>query len=631
MDLESPFLKVALVKTKTGTVEKREIKKARLVGGNLELEKVEGGVAVFPAQDVLAILPLLPKRDDSCSVEEAEQAIRLLQGITPDLLLQAGLESTQIQEWEKLKVRVLELKKQKDEKDRKEKDAKQAEAKSNLEKEVHDWLKEAGEFRKPRTEKELMELRQSGETLAGKSPEQMESILEAMAVLSQVQPKEKGETLPDLSKLNEIQPKLIPDELLGWLSGGVVLFSIFGLFFGLAFLSSSLTRFKEGAFLGGITFGILGLGLLGVLIWTWLPIRVTGQALANRVDPKMDELEIYLKNRTKTVYYFPKKQFSFSPDEWMSWILGYLPASEESIGLFRVRMKEGGLWLTENSWTWQQPLTGLAIPLPFRITFEGKNPNPNNWANPDIAKVYLGRWSIPDAIAGLLKDSASSIWRQGLSSAGLAGVKLEKGEKGMILITVPAAGVRPKYELPKKEETPTQVASPYRKQISAEEMAQEFQKGHGKEFIGKFVLLEGFVERVESGSEVSGVPVASKQVGERKNKDKDESSLIPNGEFGQSTYDSFYLRTGSKPIRCLIKSQFVFVQDERKDIYLGPSADTISVEPFIKNGYRVKLLTEGRVEEVNRYGEIEVYGIRLDPGKLKEQIEIFDPIEVQKK
>ena len=75
----------------------------------------------------------------------------------------------------------------------------------------------------------------------------------------------------------------------------------------------------------------------------------------------------------------------------------------------------------------------------------------------------------------------------------------------------------------------------------------------------------------------------------------------------------------------------MFVQDERKDVYVGPSADTVYREPFIKKGYRVKFLTEGRVEEVNKFGEIEVYGIRLDPDKLKEQIEIFDPSDLKKK
>jgi hypothetical protein len=216
--------------------------------------------------------------------------------------------------------------------------------------------------------------------------------------------------------------------------------------------------------------------------------------------------------------------------------------------------------------------------------------------------------------------------KQGLASAGLAGVSLNMDDKGMFLISVPAAGVRPKYELAKiesKEEGAAQVLNPYRKQISAEELAEEFRKGHGKEFMGKFVLLEGSVERVESGSEISGAPAASKQ----------GVSGLGQGpaSFGQATYDSFYLQTTSKPVRCLVKSDLVFVQDERKDVYVGPSADTVSREPFIKKGYRVKFLTEGRVEEVNKFGEIEVYGIRLDPDKLKEQIEIFDPSDLKNK
>ena len=48
MDLDSPFPKVALVKGKTGEVETREIKQARLVGSSVEMEKADGGVAIFP-------------------------------------------------------------------------------------------------------------------------------------------------------------------------------------------------------------------------------------------------------------------------------------------------------------------------------------------------------------------------------------------------------------------------------------------------------------------------------------------------------------------------------------------------------------------------------------------------------
>ena len=626
MDLNSPFPKVALVKGKTGEVETREIKQARLVGDRVEMEKVEGGVAVFPKQDVLAILPLLPKADGPYTVEQTEGAIRLYQKATPDLLQKAGVGSTGMQDWEKLKQRLLEIKSQQEEKDRRNKETKEAETRANLTKEIQDWVMQASDFRASRPERELTELKQKGEALARKSPEQMEVILQALAVLSQVQPKEKGEPLPELSKLNEIQPRLIPDDLLGWLAGGVLILSIFGLLFGLAFLSSSLTRFKEGAMLGGIIFGIVALGLLGVLIWTWLPAEVIGEQVSSRVDPKMEELGIYLKNKARPVYYFPAKQFSFSAEEWRSGVLGYLPVSEESVGLFRVKLKEGKLRYTEGSWTWQQPLTALGIPLPFLLTFEGPTPELQDWENPAVSEVSLGRWPLPDSIAGLLKESASGIFKQGLALAGLAGVSLNIDDKGMFLISVPAAGVRPKYELAKiesKEEGAAPVLNPYRKKISAEELAEEFRKGNGKEFMGKFVLLEGAVERVESGSEISGAPAASQQ----------GVSGLGQGpaSFGQATYDSFYLKTASKPVRCLVKSDLVFVQDERKDVYVGPSADTVSREPFIKKGYRVKFLTEGRVEEVNKFGEIEVFGIRLDPDKLKEQIEIFDPSDLKEK
>jgi hypothetical protein len=611
MDLDSPFEKVALIRTKTGEVEKRELKKARLAGSSVEMEKMGGGVAIFPVRDVITILPLLPKEEDPCTVEQAEQALRLMKGTAPELLRQAGLESTQIQEWEKFRDRTQEIKKQKEESKRKERE-------TNATKEFQDWLAQAGELRVSRTEKELKELRQVGEAVARKHPGQTEAIFEALAGLSQVQPKEKGEPLPELSRLNEVQPRLMPDDLQGWLAGGVLTLSFFGLLFGLAFLSSSLTRFKEGALFAGIVFGLVALSLLGGLIWTWLSVPVTGQITTPQVGPKMEELGIYLKNRTKPVYFFPKKQFSFSVEEWRSGVLGILPVSEEPVGLFKVKMKEGTLGLSESTWIWQQPLTALGIPLPLKLTFEGENPEIKSWQNLSISKVHLGRWLLPDSVAGPLKDSAISIWEQALSSAGLAGVKLEKNDQGMLLISVPAAGVRPKFELAKLEEK----QNIYRKEISAEDLAQEFQKGHGKEFLGKFVLLEGVVERVGSGSEVSGVPAASKQ--------EDSSAGQQSSSFGQGNYDSFYLQTGLKPVRCLIKSALVFVQDERKDIYLGPTADTISHEPFIKKGYRVKFMTEGRVEEVNRFGEIEVYGIRLDPDKLQDQIKVFDPNDIKK-
>lgn len=695
MDLDSPFSKVALVKAKTGGVETREIKKARFVGGGVEMEKIDGGVTIFPVGDIVAILPLLPKAGGPYTVEQVEGATRLYQRADPDLLQKAGVGTTGIQDWEKLKQRLLELKNKQEEEKRINNEVKEADARANLTKEVQDWLAQASDFRASRPEKELTELKQKGEALARKSPEQMDIILQALAVLSQVQPKEKGEPLPELSRLNEIQPRLIPDDFLGWLAGGVLILSFFGLLFGLAFLSSSLTRFKEGALLGGIVFGIVALGLLGVLIWTWLPAQIIGEAVPSRADPKMEELGIYLKNRAKPVYYFPAKQFFFSAEEWRSGVLGYLPVSEESVGLFKVKLKEGKLRLTEGKWTWQQPLTALGIPLPLQLAFEGPTPELKDWEIPTVSKVSLGRWPLPEPIAGLLKDSASSILKQGLASAGLAGVSLKKDDKGMFWISVPAAGVSPKYELAKLEEQKSEEPKkePWkeiieRKEISAEELAAVFiqikdldlkiLKEIAQQMEGRFYTIHGIVEGVGG------------------------NNFGSTGKMGADTSDDIYLlgqkdyyrRTGSRRtgsdtrqhllVRCIIKTDWVFEIDSRKDLYAreviqefeqfpkrsrekpaevkfktitgqevtSTSIDPAKETPFIQRGKRLRFKKPMRIElnlkdiqsieDGNRLpavkgdgivkipltdssGDIELYGLTLTPGtNVREFIEEVD-------
>jgi hypothetical protein len=382
-------------------------------------------------------------------------------------------------------------------------------------------------------------------------------------------------------------------------------------------------------------FGGLGLAILAGLAAIWWPMSGDGENISCTISPNMERTVIFAKNSIKTVYYLPSSESKATGLEFASSLLASLSPSDESSGMFKGKLKEGTLWIKADAWMWKQPVTALGIPIPVSFMFQGKMPKATEWTDVAIERVSLGRLTLPVSVGSILCEGMKSTMQSGLSSGGFASIKATQMDDGQLLISMQASGTKPKVEIKEEEKEVVKEVKPdatkagYRKMITAEELAQEFQKGHGKEFIGKFVFLEGFVERVESGSEVSGVLGASKQVA--KNKNKDKGSPLPQVEFGQSTYDSFYLRTGSKPIRCLIKSQFVFVQDERKDIYLGPSADTIAAEPFIKNGYRVKLLTEGRVEEVNRYGEVEVYGIRLDPEFLIKQIEIFDPNEVQKK
>ncbi len=629
MDLESPFLKIAVVRGATGALEEREVTKAKIVGDKIELITTKGGVALFPATDVSAVLPKLPSAGVVYQLGDVDEAIRMLESLPTDLKQRPEASIETLQKWK-------DLRKPAEEADakRREEEKKAAEEKVKVELvRLSSWFKEAADFQKPRSEEELEKLRVEGQKFLRNKTGDTAKVYDCLAVLSQVLPKEKGGPLPDLAKLSEVQPNIVPDDLLVWVTAGILIVSFFGLLIGLSFTSSGVTRLREGAVLGGVVFGGLGLAILAGLAAIWWPMSGVGENISFAISPSMERTVIFAKNSIKPVYYLPSVESKASGLEFASSLLASLTPSADSSGMLKGKLKEGTFWLKADAWMWNQPVTALGIPIPVSFMFQGKIPKAAVWSDLSIEKVSLGWLTLPESIGSIFCDGMKSTLQSGLSSGGFASIKATQMDDGQLLISMQASGTKPKFEIKEedKEVKPDATKAVYRKMITAEELTQEFQKGHGKEFIGKYVLLEGFVERVESGSEVSGVPVASKQVGKKKNKNIDESSLLPQGEFGQNTYDSFYLRTGSKPIRCLIKSQFVFVQDERKDIYLGPSADTISGEPFIKNGYRVKLLTEGRVEEVNRYGEIEVYGIRLDPESLKEQIQIFDPNEVQKK
>ena len=78
MDLESPFLKAALVKGATGAIEEREVTKAKIVGDKIELITTKGGVAFFPATDVSAVLPRLPSAGVVYQLGDVDEAIRML-------------------------------------------------------------------------------------------------------------------------------------------------------------------------------------------------------------------------------------------------------------------------------------------------------------------------------------------------------------------------------------------------------------------------------------------------------------------------------------------------------------------------------------------------------------------------
>jgi hypothetical protein len=605
MDLDSPFLKIALVKGSTGAVEEREVTKVKIVGDKIELLSSKGSVALIAQADVTALIPKLPEAGMVYKLEDVDRAVQMLESLPEGLKQRPEASAGTLQKWK-------DLRKPAEEAEAKgranEKKAEEERFKLENEK-FNEWIAEATDFQRPRSEEDLTQLRKRGEQfLEGKVGDEIQ-VRDGLALLSQVVAKEKGGPLPDLAKLNEIQPRLLPDDLLVWVVVGILILSFFGLLLGLSFSSNGLTRLWEGAFFGGIVFLGVGLAVLSALAALWWPVGGEGEPVSIAVTPEMEKINLYAKNSIKPVYFLPRTEFRVMGKDFVAGIRAALPPSDEPVGMFKGKLKEGKLWIDQARFIWKQPLTALGIPLPVSFVFSGKIPTPESWKEITADRVALGKIVIPDVLGASFCESMSATVQSGLSAAGLAGAKL-RGEDGMKLsLSMPSSGTRPVLTTT----TTTTTTSAYRREINAEDLAKFFVEDKGAEFSGKFVVVEGVVEKIFSGSEISGGGIAT--AGDSLNKGK------PDVKISGDRFDIFFLkglnsygfRKDPLYIKVLIKSPSVYVMDSYGDVYRGPNANIVKEKAFIKKGYRVKFLKEGRVQgDTIKNNEIEVYGVEID-------------------
>jgi hypothetical protein len=220
---------------------------------------------------------------------------------------------------------------------------------------------------------------------------------------------------------------------------------------------------------------------------------------------------------------------------------------------------------------------------------------------------------IPEPLGSVFAESMKAILQDGLNSGGLSGIKAKSGEGNDLIVSTQSSGKKPVLA----------AITSYRKEISAEDLAKVFVGNKGAEFNGKFVLIEGVVDKISSGSEFSGI--ANAGLGDPLKKEK-ASQKIKDDQFDVfylHGIDSYGYRKDPLYIKVIIKSPDVFVMDNYGDIYKGPNANIVKEKALIKKGYRVKFLKEGRVQSDQiKNNEIEVYGVEIDGDG---DIQCFDP------
>jgi len=607
MDLESPFLKIALVKGATGAIEEREVSKVKIVGDKIELITTKGGVALFPVTDVFAVLPKLPNAEVTYQLKDVDEAIRMLESLPPDLKQRPEASIETLQKWRDLRkpAEEADAKRREEEKRAQEEKLKQEGAK------INDWMKDVADFQKPRSEIDLAAIREQGKKFLDLKVGDERKVREGLALLAQVVGKEKGGPLPDLVKLDEVQPKLVADDLLVWVVVGVLAISFFGLLIGLSFTSSGLTRMREGAILGGIVFGGVGITTLGALAAIWWPVGGKDEPLRLAVSPEMERVVTFAKNSVKPVYFLPSIEFRVASHDFATGILASLPPSDEAAGMFKGRLKEGKLWIARDRYIWTQPVTALGIPIPVSFVFEGKMPAAESWQEITPDQVSLGKIVIPEPLGSAFADSMKVILQGGLNAGGLSGIKAKSGDGNELIVSTPSSGTKPAAN------------NNYRKVITAEDLAKVFIDNNGADFNGKYVLIEGVVDKISIGSEFSGI--ANAGAGDPLKKEKSPQKIKDDqfDVFYLHGMDSYGFRKDPLYIKLIIKSPDVFVMDSYGDIYRGANANIVKEKAFIKKGYRVKFLKEGRVQSDQiKNNEIEVYGVEIDGDG---DIQCFDP------
>ena len=616
MDLDSAFLKTVLVKGSGGALEEREVTKAKIVGDKIEITTTIGGVALFPLTDVSAVLPKLPNTGVVYQLKDVDEAIRMLESLPADLKQRPEASTETLQKWKDLRKPAEEAEARRLAEEKKAEDNR---IKLEVEK-ISQWIAEASDFQKPRDEIELNKLREQGQQFLDLKVGDELKIRDVLALLSQVVGKEKGGPLPDLQKLNEIQPKLLPDDLLVWTAVGILALSFFGLLIGLSFASNGLSRIKEGAVLGGIVYGLVGTVVLCALASIWWSSGGEGQPMAVSSSPVMEKVALYGKNSLKPAYFLPATEFQVLKRDFACGVIAAVPPSEESVGMFKGKLKEGRLWIKNDRYIWKQPITALGIPLPVSFVFEGKIPILESWKEITPDRVSIGKIAIPDALGASFCEAMNASVQSSLSSAGLAGIKVRGDTGETIVLTLPSSGTRPTLTT---KTIAAIAATTYRREISAEDLAKVFVENKGSEFSGKFIVVEGVVEKIFSGSEIAGSAVATTKESPNNGKKDVKISDDRFDIFFLKGLSSYGFRKDPLYIKLIIKSPDVFVMDSYGDIYRGANANIVKEKAFIKKGYRVKFLKEGRVQSDQiKNNEIEVYGVEIDGDG---DIQCFDP------
>ena len=514
MDLESPFLKTALIKEDNGLIVEKAVRKGKIKGGLIELDKDEGGLLVLPVEQVLAVLPKIPLAGTTYLQSDAQRALETLtkaQKIYPE---RAEVSPSALIEWDKLSRQVTE--------------ADQAERKA-----LENWFQSASEVPPEAKTEEIRALVEQGEGFVEKFPDQEKRINQQVRGLKEISKIDLSKTANLGFPIGSFGDNFVPGAIL-W---AVLLIPVILVIHG---ISGTIQGFKERLPLAALLRFLVAFVAGSFLVLIFWPDSIP-QANRSRGSQSVAHRALWLtRNMIEGWADQPVQKINMPLETWEGLVVEKLQPGVEDLSSLLWHLEKPVFSKTNGQYSVLQPLVLKIVPVTLKFIFSIPEKG-QSWNDAQLIGFQIGHLPLGKFIGSFALQPIAYAYESVRSSYGLdKGVQWMSGEVGALVVEIPSA----QKKRPQAKET-----------ISAKELAEVYDQGFGDIYKDRYVTVEGDLVEVQSRREIVGGDSLKRE----------------------DPFDEFYMeglpidRNRRIPvrIRCQIKSEKTFFLDGKGDLFEG--------------------------------------------------------------
>ncbi len=549
MDLNSPFVQTVLIQEKNGEITEKAVRKGRINGGVLELEKEEGGLLVLPRAQVIALLPRFPQAGIVYLQSDAQRALKILEAYQVKFPQRPEVDANTIAGWRKLGSAKTE----------------HDQVRSTA---LDEWLKRSSQISSETPPEQLEKMKEEGADFLTQFPERGNEIgreLRGLKELSGI----------DLKKIDAVQFELGP---LGEnFIPGLILWAFLAipLVVALKAFPDALQGFREGVPLAGGLRLLIGVAALTLVILILLSAKEGGAKEMSQKDAASAAARKagwFSINHQEKWSNQGAKKIPLPASDWLAFLKEKTLVGSGADSFPFWYLEKPKILVSDTSFILVQPLVARFIRLSLKFEFptfkQGQSTTDSELKSASIGRIPLGAF-----FGGLIWSQIQPSYRPMAEKLGLTqGVRWVAGGEGAVVIEVPE----------------TRKPAPQAKDsLSARELAEVFDQGFGQIYEGRVVTLEGSLVEVSSIQETLGVGTKLE-----KEDPMDEFTLegLPEGPG----------RKYAIRVRCQFKGSEAYFLDSRGDLYKkAPQAQNPSSDiPILRrlSGLTKVRISGGRVE-----------------------------------